>query len=74
MFINSHKDFKYGILEKVESMLYFSIATGVKQSNPFPRHAISRENIKTHPRMNLVSLSRCKGAKLGNSFLCKAML
>ena len=40
---------------KEESVLYFSIATGVKQGNPFPRQAISREHKTTHPRMNLVS-------------------
>ena len=40
---------------KEESVLYFSIATGVKPGNPFPRQAISREHKTTHPRMNLIS-------------------
>ena len=38
-----------------ESMLYFTIATGVKRGNPFPRQAISRELKTTNPRINLVS-------------------
>jgi len=55
MFLNSLEDFNYKLLEKAESMLYVSIATGAKLHNSFPRQAITRERKTTHPIMKCIN-------------------
>ena len=71
---NPHKDLKYKIPNNGECVIFLN-SYGCEARQPIPpRKAISREYITIHPKMNLVSLSRSKGAKLGNSFLCKATL